>query len=166
MPKVSNILIILAGVIILGLLIFYQPSKLADSNLVFKTVESSGSVGKGFNSGHTERKNYVLRNQNDWELIWNQHTLNTGPKPDVPVIDFDKEMVIAVFAGEFPTGGYNIEIQEIKDSARMVKVRIQEISPSENCFVSQAFTQPFHIIKLEKIDKTVDFAIEKITEDC
>ena len=52
-----------------------------------------------------------------------------------------------------PTGGYYIEITKIVEKENSVEVFARETSPSPGSLVTEAFTQPYHIVKMKKVDK-------------
>jgi hypothetical protein len=107
------------------------------------------TVAKGLRSGIRERSQIAIRNRDQWQALWSRHSsINANPSPP-PAIDLDKEMVAAVFLGEEPTGGYGIEIvgAELTDSS--LDVLFRETAPTPGAIVTQAFTQPFHIVRIE-----------------
>lgn len=57
-----------------------------------------------------------------------------------PEVDFSKEAVVAVFAGEKPTGGFGISIE-----GSLAKARISLESPPEDAMVTQAITSPYAV---------------------
>ena len=82
---------------------------------------------------------------------------STIPAP-LPAVDFDKEMVAAVFLGEKPTGGYGVEISSAEVADRSLTVFVRETSPKPGAMVTQAINQPFHIVRIEAAGvETVSF---------
>jgi hypothetical protein len=122
-------------------------------NISFNKVASSAM------SGHRERKIYVIREENEWDLL--QKIVHIR----LPEVDFTQYMVIAAFQGEKPTSGYSIEITDIVEYPHYVKVYITETSPRPDEMVIMVLTQPTHIVKLEHIDKEIIFELEEIEED-
>ena len=74
------------------------------------------------------------------------------PAPNAPEVDFSEEMVIAIFSGEKPTGGYSIEITKVELDEDEVTIFFEEVSPEPGQPVTEALTQPFHIVKINRID--------------
>lgn len=133
-----------------------ETSIVARNELKFKTIEKESQ------SNNIEAKNYSIKNNKEWTDLWTKISYARL----VPIIDFTKDMVIAVFQGEYSTGGYDIEIQKIIENEKNIEVFVKEISPGINCMVPQSFTSPFHIVKIQKSDKKVAFKIVKIINDC
>lgn len=125
--------------------------QLPDRELTFKTLSM------GYSSGYWDRKDYVIKEISEWKNLWDITHLKVSPKPDIPNINFNDKMVIAVFKGLRSTGGYRIEITEIIERENSVEVFVKEISPLPEDIVTMALTQPYHIVKIERVDKKVIF---------
>jgi len=110
-------------------------------NIEFETIS------KGSYSGHKEAANYVINSVKELEDI--------GIK--IPKVDFSQFSVIAVYMGEFNTGGYEIKIIEIIEKSNGIEVKISKTFPKPGSLVTQALSQPYHIIKIQKTNKQVIF---------
>ena len=109
-----------------------------------------------------ERKLVVIKNENDWKALWNSHASLLLPPKEPPLVDFQTEMIVAVFSGEKGTGGYGIEITRIEeDSAKhVVQVFVRESKPPAGAIVVQALSQPCHIVKLTRVELPVTFVFQ------
>ena len=106
------------------------------------------TVLKGHRSGMRESVQIVARNQSDWSALWKRHAaIESNPLP-LPAIDFSKEIVVAVFLGEKPTGGHDIEITSVEQRDGSLMVSFVERSPQPGGVATQALTQPFHIVRV------------------
>lgn len=75
------------------------------------------------------------------------------PAGDPPAIDFEKEMVVILFAGSRPTGGWTIEPRGVSVSAEdSLDVDAAIVGPPPDAFVTQALTSPWVAIAVEKRD--------------
>lgn len=115
------------------------------------------TIGKGYYSGYTERAFLVIKTQDEWRTIWKVHAEIRLPLKGPPEIDFTKETVIAVFRGKCPTGGYTIEIDTIEKMKDKILVYIIETQPRPDTIVTQALTQPYHIIRIKKTILPIEF---------
>lgn len=123
------------------------------------------TIMKGSNGFMSERKNYIIRSNQEWlDLLGKNIDKIDSVLLSLPV-DFKNEMIFAIFQGEKPTGGYSIEITKIIENKDNTEVFVKETSPGVNCMVTKSLISPFHIVKLQKIDKEVVFKIEK-ANDC
>jgi hypothetical protein len=112
------------------------------SQVSFQTVE------KGFYSGVKEPLQIIIRDQAEWKSLWQRHTSIKGNQPPAPVIDFGDQIVVAVFLGEKPTGGYQISFITAERINGVLTVSFSEKEPPPGAITTQAFTQPFHIARV------------------
>ena len=117
---------------------------------------STGDIDvSGTSSGQDQPLETVIRSESAWKDLWAKHTKNITPPPGIPVIDFSKNDVIAVFAGNQPNGGYSIRIASVEETtweglpARIVHLKTSE--PSAGSFNTMAISQPYHIKTTPKI---------------
>jgi PrcB C-terminal len=120
------------------------------------------NLDKGFRSGLRERKFVVIKTANEWKELWSSHMSGSIPPKALPSVDFQTEMIVAVFLGERMTGGYGVEITKIEESRqkRILTVTIRETKPPADAMVTQALTQPVHIVKLKKVELAATFVFE------
>jgi hypothetical protein len=76
--------------------------------------------------------------------LWKEH----GVTQPLPVVNFSKEIVAAVFLGSRPTGGFNVEILSTRVEGDALIVEYGERRPGRGDIVSQVLTSPFHIVRL------------------
>jgi hypothetical protein len=108
---------------------------------------------KGTNCSHIEKKTYVIRDNEQLGKMWEKFGANMLP----PEIDFSKNMIVVVFAGQFNTGGYSASIEKITESKTGFTVIIKTTSPSKDSPVTMALSQPYHMVTCMKIDKPERF---------
>lgn len=111
-------------------------------------------IDQGTQSGLTLAKHLVITSAEDWQELWHVHS----NKP-VPKIDFTKEMVIAVFLGEYPTGGYQVEVHSLEKTTTALQVVLTIHSPAADAARSMALSQPFVMIKTARISLPVQFSL-------
>ncbi len=137
-----------------------ETGTVSEKELKFETIEK-----KDF-SRNQEQKNYVIKNRQEWSGLW----FKMGYTRFAPIVDFTKDMVIAVFQGEKSSGGYDVEINKIIENENTIEVSVIETSPARGCNVTMAFTSPYHIVKIQKSNRDVVFdvvfKIKKAVNDC
>lgn len=106
------------------------------------------SVGKGYRSGVRAPLQIVARSQNEWAALWRQHASGDLSSRPPPAIDFEKEVVVALFLGEKPTGGYDVQISRAEQTNDGLIIYYREKDPPPGGMVVQALTQPFHIVRI------------------
>ena len=121
------------------------------------------TIDKGVSSGIRERKFLVIKTEQEWTELWRAHASNVTPPRDRPSVAFNNEMGVAAFLGEQRSGGYGLQITRIEEDLekRQVSVFLRETKPPAGSMVSQALTQPYHIVKLKKVELPVVFLSER-----
>lgn len=123
------------------------------------------TIKRGDDSGYPLTSQMVIDHQDQWEQIWQAHTSELMPSPPFPKIDFGCHQVIAVFAGEKRTSGYEIEIVGVetritgKGGYPLLVLKIRYSQPRE--VVQDVITRPYHIIKALKVD-AIQVAVEQV----
>ncbi len=105
----------------------------------------------------------VVRSQTELETLWAQAF---GQNAELPAVNLDEEMLLAVFAGQQNTGGYSIAVDKIIEKEGALNVVVTQTSPGENCMVTQALTSPYEVVKLEHTEKDVEFNVQQEVRDC
>jgi len=117
-----------------------------------ETPLSIATVEKGDRSGIRGPLQTVIRNQAEWNAFWKRHSSTDTNPPPAPIIDFDREMVVGIFLGEKRTGGYEVEIVREERSDYALYFYYWEKIPPPGAMVTQALTQPFHLVKIAKYE--------------
>jgi hypothetical protein len=105
-------------------------------------------VAAGLASHIDQRSEIVIRSQSDWQLLWSRHDPGTTP----PVVDFSRDMLIALFRG-FSTGGRSVRINSVaRDGGRLV-VQYRE-GVQEPC---NAATTPYEIVAVDRQSGSAQF---------
>ena len=108
------------------------------------------TIDKGFSSGIEIEEQIVIERVADWEALWTEHMALRSPVPELPELNFTRVTVIAIFSGLKSTGGYAVEIKEIATTNSEINVIYKVTEPGPDDMVTEAETQPFHIIKIER----------------
>jgi len=127
----------------------------------FQTVGMGGAFSGHGNSGY-----YVVDDDESWAQLWKEHTQVVFPQPSLPDMDFSRSTIIAVFMGECRTTGYGIEVKEIIDTGLLTVVKVEKTYPGSECAVGMMLTYPYHIVKVDKIEKYVSFETFTRTREC
>ena len=111
------------------------------------------SIARGPISLVAGEQQVVARSQAEWEALWKSH----GAAQPAPAVDFTTEMVVAVFLGAQPTGGFAVEITGARLEGDTLVIRYVEQRPGRRDVVSQMLTSPFHVVKLPRHQGAVRF---------
>jgi hypothetical protein len=117
----------------------------------------------GHRSGIVKPRQVIVRDAKAFATLWKEHTTGIAIPPPLPKVDFQKNDVVAVFMGSKPTGGYSVEIGDIRHEKKGATITVTLLKPGPGSIVTQAFTYPFAMRAVPKLPKTVKFAItEKV----
>lgn len=112
------------------------------------------TLAQSSNSLITDRRLVIMRDADSFRQLWQAHS---GLNDNVPTVAFEREMVVAIFMGEQPTGGYSLNISGIEETPTELVVRYQEKRPSSDQMVIQMLTAPAHWVAIPKRDTPIRF---------
>lgn len=108
----------------------------------------------------------VARSNEEWQALWQEHAGDVDIAPPDVEIDFQTEMVVGVFDSR-ETSGYGIGISSFWTlTSTEVILPVMLLEPGEDCSVEQRPTQPFHIVKLRRVDLPVRAAVSSYSQPC
>jgi protease stability complex PrcB-like protein len=111
------------------------------------------TVAEGQASSIEEPKEIVVQTAAEWKVLWQQHS----PGQKLPVVDFAKSTVAAVFLGTRNTGGHRVLVTAVNREGPDTVVTWNEEQPGAGLMVTQALTAPFHIVRFDKATGVVKF---------
>lgn len=121
-------------------------------------AEEPRVVLQGSQSGIQKPAREIVRTQEAWEKLWKSHRANVkGGDPNPPKVDWAKEMVVAIFMGARPTGGYAVRVRSVVEEKEKLVVTLSERKPGPTDLVTQAFTAPFCVVAVARSDKPVEW---------
>lgn len=107
---------------------------------------------------------FVIRSQDDLVAFRDMGMLTSdSPRPEVPQIDFDKQLVIALVDVSEPSMGYSIEINELEERPDEIVVMATKLTPNPEYLHAAVITYPRHVITTSATDKPF---ILSLTEKC
>lgn len=128
------------------------------------------TIAKGQFCKYYGEDNYVIRDPLSFKILLDKAGVVVNDK-----INFNREMVIAVFHGWKPTTGYDINIRSVElvgnpsavdANGNVLVVTVVKKKPGENCYLSQVITAPYHLVKLPRFDGKVIFEEIEVIEHC
>jgi hypothetical protein len=111
---------------------------------------------------HEKAEQLVFQTADEFAKVWTADVKGNDPKdlPKVPKVDWDKETVLAIFAGTKPGPGYTIKIEKVaqaeKDGGDVV-VLYKETSPDPNTGAAAVVTYPTDVVVVKKVTKKIRF---------
>ncbi|HEV2801478.1 MAG TPA: DUF885 family protein [Pyrinomonadaceae bacterium] len=112
------------------------------TNVVEFSVLATGAMS-GHEGGRTAE---LITNENDWRRAW---AIVGGGRPR-PEINFATRACIVVYQGQKSTGGYSIEIEEIRRDGTVLAVKVRERRPAFGDVTTQVITSPFVAVSITR----------------
>lgn len=122
----------------------------------FKTIDQ----GRYLNYENDESENLVIKDEEEWKRFCEKQPYRSSPFPE---IDFEKNMVLVALGGMKPTGGYNIQFEEVYNLAGVITLaKYKESKPKGPVIMTS--TYPYHFIITEKTGQVIFSEIKPETE--
>jgi PrcB C-terminal len=111
-------------------------------------------------TGLVEPEQRVIRTEQAWSEAWKQIMTYRIPAPELPAVDFERDMVVLVALGERPTAGYAVEVVSIQRDGAFLRVVARETKPSADMAQATVLTHPVHAVRVPRSDGPVEVAFE------
>lgn len=98
----------------------------------------------------------------------NFRTIAEGPSdpPSIDEVDFSRSALVAVFAGQRPTGGFRVVPGAVDPGeGGSYVVSYEVVSPGQGCVASQGLTSPFLVMSIPMAQQ-VTFSSAERAQDC
>lgn len=103
-------------------------------------------IGQWSRTGIGEARRLVIRDANAWASFWSE--LGVGERP---MVDFSRDVVVAVAAGQRPSGGYEIAVDRVTNDTGELTAEVVETVPGPNCVTTGSLTQPVDVIAVPSV---------------
>jgi hypothetical protein len=109
---------------------------------------------------HVRTEQMVFQTKEELAKVWTADLDKNKltPRPELPAVDFDKETVVTVFAGEKRSGGFVIKIENIARKDKEVVVLYRESTPPAGSMQTRALTYPCDVAVIKKTEGQFKFA--------
>jgi hypothetical protein len=105
---------------------------------------ASGSQAVGFPNA-TYR---LVADQGSLLTLWNRAHGHQLTVPNLPPIDFERETVVALFAGEKSSGGYGVSVSSVTEQNGELYVDVTFSTPAPGSLTTQALTSPWALVRV------------------
>ena len=119
------------------------------------------TIARGDGSRITEPARLVVRTAAEWQSVWAAHA---GADAPLPPVDFSARLVAAVFAGERPVPGFEVEIVGSRREGTALALLVEERRPASDAVAAQILVTPFHIATVPRYDGDVRFTSSDVVE--
>ncbi|MFT6899090.1 MAG: hypothetical protein ACJA13_003522, partial [Paraglaciecola sp.] len=92
----------------------------------------------------TNKSVMVIRSQTEYENALLKRTSET-----IKAVNFEEETIVLIDMGTRNTGGHAVDIQSFTEENDYIRAKVIFTLPADSCATTQAFTNPFKLIKLK-----------------
>ena len=117
---------------------------IADKNDYYEVVYKSQIGGK------KEKSNLIIKNYEAFNALISELNIDEAEYEKLLSIDLEKNDLLVCFLGEKTTGGYDIDVENVKFSPTTAEVILKEIGPEKNAMVTMSFTSPYMFVTIPK----------------
>jgi hypothetical protein len=100
------------------------------------------------------KSNLVIKDVPAWNSLKSKISPNEISEFKETNVDFTKYQIIAVVDQVYVNGGHTIDITKITQNNTTVIIKVENLRTGD---ATTVITQPYHIIKIAKTDKTIVF---------
>jgi len=118
------------------------------------------------NSGLLSPRRDVIRTPEAWAAAWSELQGPVVPAPDLPDVDFATSEVLVLAMGQRSSGGYSIDVREVRYTYDTVYTSVLQTSPGPACVTTLALTRPAIALRIPRVADDVAFVEETAELDC
>jgi hypothetical protein len=120
-------------------------------------------IGQYSQSGITVPQRLVIRDDASYARFWS----SLGIGGERPLVDFTRDVVLAVAGGQRSTGGYSIAVERVVRTATGAAIEVVETTPGPGCIMTQALTQPVDVVVVAAADaESWEFGERRVEQGC
>jgi hypothetical protein len=109
-------------------------------------------------SGVLAKREVVVKDQDSWAALWAEH----GKGRALPAVDFSRQMVIGVFAGQLYSPCYNMHIQSITSDQSRVTVHYVIVPPAAGVMCVATVASMAQVVAIDRTSLPVVFTSETL----
>lgn len=121
----------------------------------FEVIHGGPQTGIQANSSQAG----VVTDRFELDELFKQLTSRQLPAPELPVVDFDKNVVIYVARDPKPSAGYGLKVRSVKCARGVMSVDMQEVNPQGNANQAQMITQPYVLLTTARCPNLVQVEV-------
>ncbi|TFW27313.1 protease complex subunit PrcB family protein [Massilia horti] len=108
-------------------------------------------------SGVSDARQVVIKDAASFAKLWAEHGRNRTPAPPMPYVDFSRQMVLAVFAGQKPIPCYGLAINRAVSDGEKIVVEYDIFQLQTFVACAEVESAPMEMIVVDRNDVPVEF---------
>lgn len=116
-------------------------------------------------TGVRERRAQLISRQDLWEQTWAEIVSNRSPKPPIPAVDFERNILIFVALGDTADACKSVRVNDVRRrSTGELLVDVKETRSPASCVCPAVVVRPVHVVAVPRSATGAAFAFEPVTE--
>lgn len=122
------------------------------------------TVHKEQATGLRARRAEVISRADVWQRTWDEIVANRSPKPPLPAVDFERNLLILASLGETGDACRSIAIDGVERRGGELQVSIKESRRPMNCVCPPVAVAPVHVVSVPRAATGAAFSYRAVTE--
>lgn len=115
-------------------------------------------------SGIIIRRTEVVANATRWGQVWDEIMSTRSPKPPLPTVDFDNNLLILAARGETADACKSIEIDGVQRVVGRLEVSVAETSRPPSCSCPPVTVKPVHIVAVKRQARGISYSFHEVVK--
>jgi hypothetical protein len=115
--------------------------------------QPSSTIFSGNNGASSTESELLVTDTNTFAVYWQVFR----PQETPPAVDFTRQAVIVLLAGQKPTAGYSIHVSQLEDKPDQFVIHYRVENPPSGAITAQILTSPWFMQIIPKPSKPVVF---------
>jgi hypothetical protein len=147
-------LILSAMMLVLSAILMNPVATTADQRVHLEQLQGGRYCGKGLVG------NFVIRSKDDWKRMWRSVSGNVWPLPPMPAVDFDRQMIIAVYRRGM-TLQDRVLVDQVKTRGKDYLVSVVMMTPDTKCGAARRITFPCRLVAVPRTSGKIKITTNK-----
>lgn len=115
-------------------------------------------------SGIRTRRGEVISRADVWQRTWDEINATISPKPPLPAVDFERNLLLLAALGEQGDACKRVAIERIERTGGTLRVSVKESRPPASCVCPPVTVQPVQVVSVERAATGASFDFRSVTE--
>lgn len=119
------------------------------------------------NTGIRAQRGEVISRESRWSQVWDEINSTISPKPPLPTVNWDTQMLVLAARGETADACKDVEIERVERQSGELRVSIAEKNPGANCGACPpVVVHPVHVVAVPRAATGARFDWHAATANC
>jgi hypothetical protein len=115
-------------------------------------------------SGIRTRRGEVISRGDVWRQTWEEINATLSPKPALPTVDFERNILLLAALGETGDACKRVAIESVEHRGGALRVSAKETRPPASCVCPPVTVQPVHVVSIPRAATGASFEFRSVTE--